>query len=257
MWNNWFSIGPLTVHGYGVMIAIGILVAFWVADKQAKKHGLSVDIADSLVFVCLIVGYLFSKLTYVIINFQEFLSDPWGVLGSGGWVVYGGILGGILGAFVYCHIKKVKFMDYFNLLIPEVALAQSFGRVGCFFAGCCYGVETHGAWGVVFPEGSLAPALTPLVPTQLISSLGDFLIFVLLYKAYNGKKYHDDTAALYLMLYSAGRFGIEFFRGDIERGFIGILSTSQFIAIFVFAAGLIMFILHHRRKTAEDATVVK
>ena len=252
MWNDWFSIGPFTIHGYGVMIAVGILAAFWLADKQAKKYHLSVDITDTLVFVCLIVGYFFSKLTYVIINFQEFLSNPMAVLGSGGWVVYGGILGGILGAFVYCSMKKVSFMDYFNLLIPEVALAQAFGRVGCFFAGCCYGVETHGALGVTFPQGSLAPALTPLVPTQMISSLGDFIIFVITYRAYNSEKYHHDAGSIYLMLYSAGRFGIEFFRGDIERGFIGILSTSQFIAIFVFAAGLILFIRSQRKHSQPD-----
>jgi len=254
MYNDWLTIGPITIHGYGVMIAIGILAAFWLADRQAKKAGLSVDITDNLVFVCLFVGYAFSKLTYVLINFQEFLKHPWTVLGSGGWVVYGGILGGILGAYVYCHIKKVRFLDYFNLLIPEVALAQAFGRIGCFFAGCCYGVETHGSVGVTFPVNSLAPSGVPLVPTQLMSSLGDFIIFLITYRVFtqDGGKNRLDTGAVYLVLYSAGRFFIEFFRGDIERGFIGNLSTSQFIAIFVFAAGIILLVRNHRKKPQSD-----
>ena len=133
-------------------------------------------------------------------------------------------------------------MDYFNLIIPEVALAQAFGRIGCFFAGCCYGKETHSHFGIAFPEHSLAPAGIPLVPTQLISSLGDFCIFLVLFKLYNDKKLRPQTAAWYLILYSIGRFMIEFLRGDVERGFIGILSTSQFISIFVCLVGILLLV---------------
>ena len=212
-------------------------------EKQAKKHGLNADIADNIVYVSLIVGYLCSKLTYVLINFNEFIKDPIHfLLNSSGWVVYGGILGGILGAYIYCRIKKVNFMDYFNLIIPEVALAQAFGRIGCFFAGCCYGKETHSHLSVVFPEHSLAPAGVPLVPTQLLSSVGDFCLFFILFKIYNNPSTKNQTAAWYLILYSIGRFMIEFLRGDVERGFVGILSTSQFIAILVAIAGVILLL---------------
>ncbi len=243
MYNDWFTIGPLTIHGYGFMIALGIIVGFWILDRQARKNGLDENIADNIVYVALIVGYLCSKLTYVLINFNEFLKDPIHfLLNSSGWVVFGGILGGILGGYIYCKIKKVNFMDYFNLIIPEVALAQAFGRIGCFFAGCCYGKETHSHFGITFPEHSLAPAGIPLVPTQLISSLGDFCIFLVLFKLYNDKKLRPQTAAWYLILYSIGRFMIEFLRGDVERGFIGILSTSQFISIFVCLVGILLLV---------------
>lgn len=252
MYNDWFTIGKITVHGYGVMIAIGILMAFFAGEKQARKHGLDSSEVDNLVFACLIAGYLFSKLTYVLVNWSAFLADPMSVLGSNGWVVFGGIIGGILGAWLWCRHRKISFMDYANLLFPEVALAQGFGRIGCFLAGCCYGRETHGAFGVVFPEGSLAPAGVKLIPTQLISSLGDFILFYILYKNYNeGRK--EDTGALYLMLYSAGRFMIEFLRGDAARGAVGILSTSQFIGLFMFAAGVIMLIMNRKSGRKNNA----
>ncbi len=246
MYNDWFTIGGFTIHGYGVMIALGILAAFFVGERQAKKHGLSSDTVDSLIFTALITGFAGSKLLYALINFDELLSDPMSVLGSDGWVVYGGILGGLIGLWTYCRVKKISFADYINLLAPEVALGQAFGRIGCFFAGCCYGKVTTSPFGVEFPAHSLAPSGVSLIPTQLISSFGDFVLFFILYKIYESDK-KKDTAAWYLMLYSFGRFLIEFLRGDEMRGHIGVLSTSQFIALFLFAGGLILYI--RNRKT--------
>ena len=76
MYNDWLTIGPITIHGYGFMIALGILVGFWVMERQARKYGLNESIADNIVYVALVVGYLCSKLTYTIINFNDFLKDP-------------------------------------------------------------------------------------------------------------------------------------------------------------------------------------
>lgn len=241
MFNDWLTIGPFTIHGYGVMIAVGVLFAFYLGERQAKKNHLDPSEVDNLVFVCLAVGYFFSKFTYTLVNFQQFLRNPWSVISSGGWVVYGGILGGIFGAWAYCKMKKLPFLEYFHLLIPEVALAQAFGRIGCFFAGCCYGIYTHSAFHLIFPNGSLAPAGVPLVPTQLMMSFGDFMLFAILWKLYNHPETRKLTAPCYLILYSIGRFLIEFVRGDVERGTIGIFSTSQFIAIFVCVAGLLLW----------------
>lgn len=256
MYNDWFSIGPITVHGYGAMIAIGILAAFWLGEKLAKKHGLDADKIDSFIFFVIIFGYACSKLLYTITVFDQFLKDPLSVLGSGGWVVYGGVLGGILGAYLWCRRIGWDFRKYFNVLIPCVALAQGFGRIGCFFAGCCYGIQTDSVIGVSFPVNSLCPVGHPVIPTQLIMSAGDFIIFaILLYNLEKGK-YPDSNAALYLMLYSAGRFAVEFIRGDINRGFVGILSTSQFISIFAFALGLYIFISGKNRNSLEESTKV-
>ena len=254
MYNDWLKIGPVTVHGYGVMIAIGILAAFWLSEKLARRHGLDAEKMDSFVFFVIIFGYACSKILYCITVFDQFLSDPFSVLGSGGWVVYGGILGGILGAYLYCRTHGWDFIRHLNVLIPCVALAQGFGRIGCFFAGCCYGIQTDSVIGVSFPVDSLCPVGHPVIPTQLIMSAGDFLIFFILMHNLEKGKHPDNTGAMYLILYSLGRFLIEFIRGDINRGFVGILSTSQFIALFVFLAGVLL--LMKGKNNLKDSTKV-
>jgi phosphatidylglycerol:prolipoprotein diacylglycerol transferase len=248
MYNDWLTIGPVTIHGYGVMIAIGVLMAFWLAEKLAKRYHLEADKIDTFVIWILVWGWGMSKLTYCLTVLPQFIADPISVLGSGGWVVYGGILGGIFGAWIWCRWHKWNFMEYFNILAPCVALAQGFGRIGCFFAGCCGGIRTD-VLGLSFPADSLAWTTDPILPTQLISSAGDFLIFWLTYRNLTRGKHPEDTAALYLVLYSVGRFVIEFFRGDLIRGQIGPLSTSQFIAVFVFVFGL--WLIWHRQRKEE------
>ena len=155
----------------------------------------------------------------------------------------------------------MDFLRYFDLLIPSVALAQGFGRIGCFFAGCCYGREAHGGeWGVVFPSTGLAPSGVALVPTQIYSAIGDFAIFFILiaiagYNKKSGKGFEGLIAGLYIIFYSAGRFAVEFLRDD-PRGAVGTLSTSQFIAIFIAALGVAILIVQNRRdKKAVEETI--
>lgn len=238
MYNDWLTIGGLTIHGYGVMIAIGILAAFWLGERLAKKTGLDAGEQDNLILVALAAGFFGSKVTYILTDIPLFLQNPLAVLGNSGWVVFGGILGGILGAYIYCRLRKIPFLPYLNLSMVLLALAQGFGRIGCFFAGCCYGKPTHGALGVVFSHSDFAPNNVRLIPTQLLSSFGDFVLFAILYTLFKDEKKRSKTAAWYLVLYSAGRFVIEFLRGDTVRGFIGVLSTSQAIGIVTFAAGI-------------------
>ena len=252
MFNDWFSIGPLTVHGYGVMIAVGILAASWLATKLCKEYKLDYENIDSFIIFVIVIGYAFSKLTYCLTVFDQFLSDPLSVLGSGGWVVYGGILGGLLAALIWCKWKKWKFMDYFQVLMPCVSLAQGFGRIGCFFAGCCGGAVTDAWYGIQFPATSLAWNTTQkIIPTQLLSSAGDFLIFAFLMYNLKKGKHPEDSGAWYLILYSVGRFLIEFLRGDLIRGGIGPFSTSQFISLFVVVLGAYM-IWNRQRKEEKQ-----
>lgn len=252
MFNDWFSIGPLTVHGYGVMIAVGILAASWLATKLCKEYKLDYENIDSFIIFVIVIGYAFSKLTYCLTVFDQFLSDPLSVLGSGGWVVYGGILGGLLAALIWCKWKKWKFMDYFQVLMPCVSLAQGFGRIGCFFAGCCGGAVTDAWYGIQFPATSLAWNTTQkIIPTQLLSSAGDFLIFAFLMYNLKKGKHPEDTGAWYLILYSVGRFLIEFLRGDLIRGGIGPFSTSQFISLFVVVLGAYMIWNRQRKEEKE------
>jgi len=249
MYNDIFSIGPVTIHGYGVMIAIGILAAFFYSERQGKKKGMDTDQVDSMIFFILILGFLCAKILYLITIFPSFISSPLDYIGNSGFVVYGGILGGILGCWIFCQRKGWVFKDVLNMLMPAVSLGQGFGRIGCFLAGCCYGKETSSWIGVTFPEGSLAPAGVSLLPTQLFSSLGNFIIFAIIYHIYTKGKHPEDTAGWYLILYSLGRFVIEFFRGDTIRGFVGPFSTSQCIAIVTFLAGA--YLIYRRQKKGE------
>lgn len=239
MHNELLSIGGVTVYTYGLMIAIGIIAAYVVAEKRGKKMGLDTSHLDSLAFWAVASGFLGSKLLYWLTRLPDIFTDPSILLNLGdGWVVYGGILGGIFGGWLYCRLKGQDFWVWFDLIIPEVAMAQGFGRIGCFFAGCCYGIEVEHGLGLVFPEGSIAPAGVPLFPTQLLSSAFDFLLFFFLLWLSRRQTYRGEIAAWYLLLYSIGRFVIEFFRGDLIRGVYGGLSTSQIISIILAAAAL-------------------
>lgn len=242
-----FSIGGLTIHGYGAMIGIGFICAVALGMFRAKRNELSPDDVAGLAIWVVIAGFIGAKLLFVLVEFKVFLTEPLSVLGSSGFVIYGGILTGAGAAWLYCRKHRQDFLTWFDLLAPSVALAQGFGRLGCFMAGCCYGAETDSVLGVVFPKGGVAPAGVKLWPTQLFSAGGDFLIAAILLLTYRKLPHKGDSGALYLLLYAVGRFFVEFFRGD-ERGMVGVLSTSQFISIFIFAAAVGLLWYDRRRK---------
>ena len=248
MKNELFTIGPFTVYGYGLMIAVGILAAYWVGEYRAKKCGLEVDHVFHFVIWCVVGGFLGAKILYWITDIKNILDNPRIMLQiADGWVVYGGIIGGILSAMLYSKLKGLKFLAYFDLLIPSVALAQGFGRIGCFLAGCCYGIETDGPLAIVFHESSYAPNGVRLLPTQLISSGLDFLNFFVLVWFARRKKSDGEIGGLYLIFYSVGRFVLEFYRGDVVRGNVGILSTSQFISLFIVCAGTLLYVICRKK----------
>lgn len=239
-----FSIGKLTVHGYGLMIAIGVLACVFMAGYRARKKGLSTDAIMDIAIYGLIAGFIGAKLLFLIVEFKSFLQNPLSFLSSSGFVVYGGIIAGVIAAIIYCKKKGYVFMEYFDLAAPSIAMAQGFGRIGCFLAGCCYGRPTESVFGVVFPENSMAPAGIKLLPTQLFSSAGDFLIMIilLLYSRKSGKP--GNVGILYMVLYGIGRFCIEFLRIDARGGFWR-LSTSQWISIgIVIIAGFLYKIVN-------------
>lgn len=241
MYNDLFSIGPVTIHGYGLMIGIGIALAFIAGTYLAKKKGIDADELFNLTTISVIGGFACAKVLFCIVEWDSFVKNPLGTLGSSGFVVYGGIIGGILLCALYCKIKKLPFWKYFDTVLPAVAIAQGFGRIGCFLAGCCYGRETDSFVGIAFHNSKFAPNDVKLIPTQLFSSAGCFIMAAVLF-AYSRKERKDArTGALYLIMYSIGRSVIEYFRNDY-RGAIGILSTSQFISIFILIAGIILFV---------------
>ncbi len=260
MYNDLFSIGPFTVHGYGLMIAIGIIAAFTVAQWRAKRCGLNPDAVFDLGMWGTIGGFLGAKVLYWITILPDIVKDPKILLDlNSGWVVYGGIIMGIVSAWLYARRKKISFLAYFDLIMPEIALAQGFGRLGCFLAGCCYGIQTESPLGITFTHSDFAPNGVCLVSTQLISSAFNFLhFFLLVFWSKRGKKADGQVASLYLIIYSVGRFLVEFLRGDLARGSVGAVSTSQFISLFVFVVGIgLMVFFGKRGKAAKETPAVK
>lgn len=239
-----FSVLGLEVYAYGFMIAIGIICAVWLFNKRTKKLGYNEDHIFNMTIITVISGILGGKILYIITDFGNIMQNPSVIFKEFGYgfVIYGAIIFGVLSVFLYSKKKKWNTLEIFDSLAPCVALAQGFGRIGCLLAGCCYGAVTSGALYVVFPEGGLAPSGVHLHPTQVYSFIFDFLLAIfLLWFSKKKQKKSGDTLAMYLILYSIGRFMLEFLRND-PRGNVGLFSTSQFISIFILMIGV--FILN-------------
>lgn len=243
-----FEIGNFKVYSYGLMIAIGIIMASILLIKRGRGKGYDEDKLLNLLIISVIAGVLGGKLLFIITEFKDIMQDPSILYNFGnGFVIYGAIIVGALAVYIYCKKNKWNPLEILDLAAPGVALAQGFGRIGCFLAGCCYGRETTSSIGVCFPENSLAPSGIELIPTQLFSSAFDFLLagFLLWYSRKNRKE--GRILALYVIIYSIGRFFVEFLRND-PRGNVGMLSTSQFIAIFTLIFGLLIYNLDKFKK---------
>lgn len=248
-----FELGPIKLYSYGFLIAIGAFCAFCMGEYRAKKLNLDPDRVWSLGFWCAVGGFLGAKLLYLITEWRDLVNGNMTARDIlYGFVVYGGIIGGIFAGYLYCKVKKLSFLKYFDLVMPSIALAQGFGRIGCFLAGCCYGRETDAWYGMEFNHSVYETMQgVKVIPTQLIMSVANFAHFFIL--AFIAKKVKKDgvVAGCYLLFYSIGRFLIEFLRND-PRGGVGVLSTSQFISLFIFAAGVIMVLVFGLRKTEEQ-----
>ncbi len=251
--NELLTIGPITIYAYGLMIGIGVIAAYLAAHVRAPKLGLETDKLIDLILYCVVFGFLSAKLLFWITIIDEIIANPSIMLDfSNGFVVYGGIIGGCVTGWIFCKIHKYNFLRYADLILPSVALAQAFGRVGCSVAGCCYGVETTSRFAVIYETSSFAPNGVGLVPTQLISTGLNLLHFVVLIFIASKVKKPGFVSACYLIFYSIGRFGVEMFRGDLNRGQVGEVSTSQFISLFVVLVGVVLLIISLRAKPQAE-----
>lgn len=243
------TLGPFTLHTYGLLLAIAFLAGLLVVSWQARKAGLDAGrITDMAVWV-LIAGLIGAKLMLLVVEGPFYLSNPrevWSVLRSGG-VFYGGLLGGIAVAWWYAKRHKLSGWSTADVLVPGLILGQAIGRLGCFTAGCCYGKPASVPWAVTFTDVYAArevgtPLDTPLHPTQIYESLAALLIFLVLVWMAPRKRFHGQITLAYVALYSGARFVLEFFRGDPSRGtvFGGVLSTSQLIALLLLVGAALL-----------------
>jgi phosphatidylglycerol:prolipoprotein diacylglycerol transferase len=252
MYPDLLKIGRITIHGYGLMIAIGILAAILTASYRGKKRGMNTDVLLDIAIYGIIGGIIGGKLLFIITELPYIIKNP-AVLQdmiSAGFVLYGAIIGGAVAAYIFLRKKKMRFIEYFDLVAPSIAIAQGFGRIGCFLAGCCYGKETTSPFGVVFRNSTYAPNNVHIHPTQIYSSLGDFAIAGILILFASKPRKDGQVGGLYMILYSIGRFFVEFLRDD-PRGSVGIFSTSQFICIFILISGIIVYIIEKIKAPAS------
>ena len=259
-----FKIGPITIYTYGVLIAAAFFLGLALAVRQARIEGEEPQKIMDLGFYILISAIVGSRLIYVIVDYKEYLSDPLRIfkVWEGGLVFYGGFIMAAAVVIIYLRNHKMNVWKVGDLFAPSIAIGQGVGRLGCFFAGCCYGRESDVPWAIVFKDPhTLAPMGGQLHPTQLYDSANGFIIFSILIIFRRFKKFDGQLFWTYTLLYAIGRFIVEIFRGD-ERGFLiepdsfallttG-LSTSQFIAILLFAVSIIMMIKLKRIKGVRD-----
>lgn len=238
-----FEIFGREIPAYSLMAIIGFLLALALFGLCAPSLGLDRENAIYIFTLGVVGAIIGAKVFYLIQVSPELIRDLHLIAEdftafrlkyiNGGMVFYGGLIGGILMAYYWAKAFRVRLQDYLPLLLPGLALFAGFGRLGCFFAGCCYGKETDGPIAVVFSNAPFAPNGVPLVPTQLIEAGGQFVFAIALLAAGKRERLRPHLLAVYLLAYSLLRFVLEFWRGDVARGIWLGLSTSQWISLLI------------------------
>lgn len=287
------GIGPVTIHTYGVLLVVAFLVAIAVARRLARREGIEPDQVVDLGVYVILGGLVGAKALLLVVDwdfytrqFRNILEEGGGPVGEAlgflgytgevigtlarmglsllqaGGVFYGGLIAGVAVGVWYLRRHSLPLWKVADVCAPAVALGHAFGRVGCFAAGCCYGVPTDLPWGTTFTNsysGTLVgvPLNIPLHPTQLYSALGNLAIFAGLLWFYRRKRFDGQVFWVYALSYGIFRFLVEIWRGD-PRGalFGGALSTSQFVAILMVTVALGMLArLRMQTGTAEPDEV--
>lgn len=264
----YFTIFGNQISMYSVSALAGLLLSGFIACKLSKRRNiLYVDTIMFMLFSFIgvyfggIILYAITQWQYISAlfrNFSAIINDgmliPFLIQIFGGSVFYGGLLGGIGAGVLYLKVTKQSLGDFSDLAALVAPMFHAFGRIGCFLGGCCYGIECD--FGFVY-ENALVESANGVrrFPVQLVESGFEFLLFALiLFMFIKGIQKHR-LFLWYLFIYSIGRFILESFRGDEYRGFVGFLSTSQFISVFIFAVSLILLIrtnIKHKKKILNE-----
>ncbi|MCF8111679.1 MAG: prolipoprotein diacylglyceryl transferase [Desulfobacteraceae bacterium] len=244
-----FEYGRFVLYTYGFFIAVGFIAAIWLVRREGNRLGLDPNRLTDLCFYLVIASIFGSRLFFVALNYEYFIQAPLEIfkIWSGGLVFYGGFIAGFVAAIALARVYRLplgKIADIAGLAIP---LGHFFGRLGCFFAGCCYGNPTDLPWAVTFThsESMAEPLYVPLHPTQLYSAAANLFIFLVLMGLRKKKRFHGQVFLLYIFSYGVLRSVIEVFRGDDRGGFVmDFLSVSQTIgiSIAVFSLAVLVFL---------------
>ena len=254
----------LTIHTYGFLLATGYVCAIIYSMRMGKRENIDSKILIDLIFWSIVVGLIGSKLFLLVTEVKIYLEDPRKLLlliRSAG-TFYGGLIFGTLFAIWFIKKRDLPLGKIADIFGPAIALAHFFGRLGCFSAGCCWGRACAHFPGVVFSHKDLqtgVPTGIHLYPTQLIEAILNLLNFVILFLFYKRRKFAGQIFILYIFNYSLIRFAIEYFRGDLDRGYMfgavthpfTSLSVPQFISIIGIILALVLYRVAIKKQQKE------
>ena len=248
-----FSIGPLTIHSYGAMMALGMLAGVWLVRRLAARSGQDAQALVDLAVFAFVAGLVGARIVHVLLDLPYFLDDPARLLKfwEGGLAFYGGPALAVPVAFIYMKRKRLSPWRSVDTIVPALALGQAFGRVGCLLNGCCYGKPCELPWAITF-HNPLSPAYieagpVPLQPTQVYSAVGLLCLTGLLLVAYRKKRWHGEVFCLYLVGYGALRFGLEFFRANTSGFSVAGFTAGQCVSLAAATAGAVGLSVGARR----------
>lgn len=225
----------LKIYSYGFCIMLGAFLAFGYANWQGRKLGIPSERISEMALLIILASYIGGKVFLWFSDWNYYMEHPKKMVefSGSGFVFYGSFIFCISGLFLFFKIRKIKAAPMFDILAVCTSLVHGFGKIGCFFAGCCHGKVCSPALGVVYhnPLSQARPLDTPLYPVPLIDAVIIFgaTVFLLWYR--KRKQFEGELMLWYVFIYATGRFFTEFLRGDDDRGFIGTLSQSQWVSI--------------------------
>jgi phosphatidylglycerol:prolipoprotein diacylglycerol transferase len=250
-----FEIGRFPVYTYGVLLAAAYLLGLQFALMRARARGLDGNRVMDLGIWIIISALAGAKLLLLIVDFKTYRANPSELvdLVRSGGVFYGGLIAAVVVALWYLKRHRMPMWTVTDVFAPGIALGHVIGRLGCLFAGCCFGRPTSVPWAITFHNEYASrnvgtPLNVPLHPTQLYEAGAELLILgILLAAERRGRGFPGRTFWTYLLLYGISRFVIEFYRGDSRGMVFDVLSTSQFVSIILVPLSIVMLIVLGRR----------
>ncbi len=259
-----FEVRGFPIYTYGLLLACAYLLGLQFALVRARTRGLDPNRVMDLGIWIIVSALVGAKLLLLVVEFDKFGADAaelLNLLRSGG-VFYGGLIAAVAVALWYLRRHAMPMWTVTDVFAPGIALGHVIGRLGCFFAGCCYGRPTDVPWAITFHNELAAqnvgtPLGIPIHPTQLYEAGAELLILlVLLATERKGRPFPGRTFWGYMLMYGMSRFAIEFYRND-PRGMVGAFSTSQFVAMLLIPLSIAMLIWLSRRTGPAPATGIR
>ena len=251
------------LHTYGVLVAAAFLAGLGIATRLGKSAGLNTEAVTNLGVYCALAAIVGAKVMMFLVDVPYYAEHPGELLSlstlQAGGVFYGGLIAALGLGVWYMHRTRLPALCTADVFAPGIALGHGIGRLGCFSAGCCWGVECHLPWAVTFTNPVAnqlvgVPLRVPLHPTQLYESFAEFFIFGILLWRFGKPHYTGTVISLYLVLYSVARFVVEFFRFHEQGNLWGTpLDTSQWISLALCLAGGYYLIAGRRGAVFEAA----